>query len=400
MIRRTPFHPRLEQLNESGLWGHWAGHLAAPQYDLSVKQEYVTVRTAAGFFDTSPLHKYLIRGRDAEKFCSYAFARDPRGCPPGRAQYTLWCDDEGMVMEDGVLFRLASDEFLLTAGQPNYGYLSELAADVDIDLVDCSDDLASLAIQGPRSRMILGHLIDDLPMLRYFDVTATSIAGVPVTVSRTGFSGDLGYELLIPTSGALDVLDALLEVGQPLGLRPYGDIALDMTRIEAGLPLFGREFTSSRYAFVAEDRFTPTELGLGWLLTGITDDTRPFIGRQALLREMNRRAPRWQTVGITVAWADYYELFTSHGLLAVPREIPLTWESMIYTSSGQRVGYATSFMYSPLLQKHIGIARVRPGSAEPGSRLFIEQTVTHEYLNVAATVTALPFYSPERKTAM
>ena len=400
MIRRTPFHPRLVELNDSGLWGHWVGYLAAPQYDLSAKHEYVTVRNAAGFFDTSALHKYWIRGRDAERFCSYVFARDVRTCRPGRAQYTLWCDGEGMVMEDGVLFRHSSDEFMLTAGEPNFGYLTDLARRYDVEIIDCSEDFASLALQGPRSRAILEQLTVDVARLRYFDMTSTKIGLTPVTLSRTGFSGDLGYELMIPAAEALDVLDALLHAGRPHGLKPYGDIALNMTRIEAGLPLIGVEFTSSRYSYVAEDRFTPTELGLGWLLKGIDDDSRPFIGRHALLEQLRLGRPRWHTVGITVDWQDYYTLFTSHGLMAVPSEIPVAWESMIYDAKGERVGYATSFMYSPMLQRHIGMARVRPEVSAPGSTVFVEQTVTHEYINVAATVTTLPFYAPERKMAM
>lgn len=172
-----------------------------------------------------------------------------------------------------------------------------------------------------------------------------------------------------------------------------------MTRIEAGLPLIGVEFTSSRYAFTEHERYTPYELGLGWLLKGIDDDTRPFIGRAAILREKAEGTSRWTTVGITIAWNDYYQLFDSAGLLAVPDEIPVPWESMIYNGDGERIGYATSLMYSPLLQKHIGIARVKPDYAEPGGTVYVEQTVSHAYVNVAATVTTLPFYNPERKLA-
>ena len=399
MMKTTPFHPRLVELNESGLWGHWAGYLAAPQYDLSPKHEYFGVRNAAGFFDTSPLHKYWIRGRDAELFCSYVFARDIRTCKPGRAQYTIWCDDSGYVMEDGVIFRTSPDEFLLTSAEPNFGYLSDMARRYDVEIVDCSEDFASLALQGPRSREILQQLTDEISDLRYFGFVQTKIADSPVTVSRTGFSGDLGYELLIPADDALRVLDALLAAGKAYGLRPYGDLALGMTRIEAGLPLIGVEFTSSRYAFVDEDRFTPSELGLGWLLKGIEDDSRPFVGRQAILRELREGTSRWQTVGVTISWRDYYDLFSSNGLIPVPNETPVAWESMIYNANGKRVGYATSLMYSPLLQQHIGIARVKPKYAEPGTIVYVEQTVTHEYINVAAEVTSLPFYNPERKTA-
>ena len=398
-MRTTPFHPRLAELSQTQMWGNWSGYLSAVRYDLSSKHEYFGVRNAAGFFDTSPLYKYWIRGRDAELLCSFAFARDIRSLKMGRAQYTIWCDDGGFVMEDGVIFRFASDEFLLTSAEPNMGYLKQLSRLYDVEIVDASEDYASLAIQGPRSRDILEALTPDISSLRYFGFAETKIANTPVTISRTGFSGDLGYEVIIPVAEALPVLDAILEAGQPHGLRPYGDEALGMTRIEAGLPLIGIEFNSSRYAWTADDRFTPDELGLGWLLKGNEDDSRPFIGRDSILRERAEGTSRWNTVGITVAWSDFFELFDSRGQLAVPDEVPVSWESMLYSDKDKRIGYATSFMYSPVLQCHIGIARVKPKYAEPGTEIYIEQTVNHEYINVRATVTTMPFYSPERKTA-
>lgn len=398
-MRTTPFHPRLAELSQTQMWGNWSGYLSAVRYDLSSKHEYFGVRNAAGFFDTSPLHKYWIRGRDAELFCSFVFARDVRTLKPGRAQYTIWCDDAGFIMEDGVLFRFSADEFMLTAAEPNFGFLTKLSSLYDVEIVDATEDYASLALQGPRSRDIFEVLTPDISVLRYFGFTETKIANTPVIISRTGFSGDLGYEVMIPTADALRVLDAILEAGHPHGIRPYGDEALGMTRIEAGLPLIGVEFNSSRYAWTAEDRFTPDELGLGWLLKGIEDDSRPFIGREAILRERVDGSSRWRTVGITVAWSDFYELFESRGHLAVPDELPVAWESMLYNANGTRIGYATSFMYSPILQCHIGIARVKPKYAEKGTDIYLEQTVNHEYINVRATVTTLPFYNPERKTA-
>ena len=400
MIKTTPFYPRLEQLSQAKLWGHWSGYLSALRYDLSSKHEYFGIRNAAAFFDASPLYKYWVRGRDAERFLSYVMARDIRALRPGRAQYTIWCDDAGYVMEDGVVFRYASDEFMLTAARSNLGYLRSLARRFDVEIIDCSEEFGVLAVQGPRSRAIVAALAPEIVDLRYFGFLQAKIANYPVTISRTGFSGDLGFELLIPADGALDVLDALLEVGTPHGLRPFGEEALNMTRIEAALPLIGVEFESSRYAFTSEQRFTPNELGLTWLLKGIEDDSRPFIGRQAILREMAEGSSRWATVGITIARQDYYDLYASHGIIPVPSEIPVPWESMMYNANGKRIGYATSLMYSPALQRHIGLARIKPKYAEPGTVVYIEQTVDHEYVNVAAEVTSLPFYSPERKTAM
>lgn len=399
MMRTTPFYPRLRELNQSHMWGNWAGYLSATKYDLSSKHEYFGVRNAAGFFDTSPLNKYWIRGRDAELLCSYAFARDVRSVRPGRAQYTLWCDDAGFVLEDGVLFRTAGDEFLLTAAEPNLGYLRRLARPFEAEIIEATEEFASLAVQGPRSREILALLTSDVLDLPYFGFAETKVADAQVLCSRTGFSGDLGFELFIPASQALGVLDAIIECGTAYGLRPYGEEALNMTRIEAGLPLFGYEFTSSRYAFTAEERFTPDELGLGWALRGLDDPSRPFIGREAILAERAQPPTRWRTVGITMEWQDYYRLHEASGLLAVPDEVPVSWEVMIYDGQGRRIGYATSFMYSPVMQRHIGIARVRPTHAEPGTEVFVEQTVNHEYVNVRALVTSLPFYNPPRKVS-
>jgi glycine cleavage system T protein (aminomethyltransferase) len=398
-IKTTPFYPRLVELNHTGLWSHWAGHLSATRYDFSAKYEYFGIRNAAAYFDASPLFKYWIRGRDAERFLAGVMARDVRTVKPGRAQYTVWCDDEGYVLEDGVLFRHASDEFMLTAAEPNLSRLEDLALGKDVEIVEVSEDHAVLAVQGPRSRAILEPLAPEIADLRYFSFTPAKVAGKAVTISRTGFTGDLGYELMVPADDALAVLDAVIEAGEPHQLRPFGEEALNMARIEAGLPLIGVEFSSARYAYNDAERFTPTELGLGWLLRGIDDDSRPFVGRTAIRRELADKSSRWATVGIAFDQVAYFELFDSHGLIPVMDENPAAWETMLYDDSGERAGYATSLMYSPVMQRYLGIARVRPELADPGTTVHVEQTVNHEYLTVPAAITALPFFNPERKLA-
>lgn len=398
-IKTTPFYPRLVELNQTGLWGHWAGHLSATRYDFSAKYEYFGIRNAAAFFDASPLFKYRIRGADAERFLAGLLTRDVRSLRPGRAQYTLWCDDAGYVLEDGVLFRHASDDFLLTAAEPNLSHLLARVHGKAVEVVDVSEDFAVLALQGPRSRAILEPLAPAIAPLSYFSFASTEIAGRPVTISRTGFTGDLGYELMVAADDALPVLNAVLEAGEPHALRPFGEEALNMARIEAGLPLLGVEFTSARYAYNDAERFTPTELGLGWLLRGIDDDTRPFVGRPAIRRELAERSSRWSTVGVELDQGAFIELFDSHGLVPVMDENPVAWETMLYDGSGARAGYATSLMYSPMLQRYIGIARVRPELAEAGTTVHVEQTVNHEYLTVPGRITTLPFFNPERKLA-
>ena len=400
MVKTTPFHPRLAELNTTQLWTHWAGYLSATQYDVAGKHEYFGVRNAVGFFDASPLHKYEISGRDAERFLSGLLARDIRTCRPGRAQYTIWCDSSGHVLEDGVVFRHSDTDFLLTAAEPNLSFLQSQIGSMQVCVVQVSEQYAMLAVQGPRSRAALAALAPEVNRLGYFGHAQSKIAGCEVTVSRTGFTGDLGYEIRIPSDDALSVLDAVLEAGEPHRMRPFGDQALNLLRIEAGLPLIGVEFTSSRYSFNEHDRFTPDELGFGWLLKGIDDESRPFVGRRSILAERANHASRWTTVGLSVDSRAYDSLFFDAGLVPPKDEPPAAWETMLYDDRGERAGYATSYTYSPMMQTHVGIARVRPELAVVGNTIHVEQTVNHVYTTVAATVTKLPFFNPERKTSM
>ncbi|MFZ0325286.1 MAG: aminomethyltransferase family protein, partial [Actinomycetes bacterium] len=289
----TPFHPRLAELNTAQLWTHWAGYLSATQYDVAGKHEYFGVRNAVGFFDASPLHKYEISGRDAERFLGGVLARDIRTCRPGRAQYTIWCDSSGYVLEDGVVFRHSANDFLLTSAEPNLSFLQSQVGSMEVSVEQVSEQYAMLAVQGPRSRAVLASVAPEVNELGYFGHVQSKIAGSEVTVSRTGFTGDLGYEIRIPADSALMVLDAVLEAGEPHRMRPFGDQALNILRIEAGLPLIGVEFTSSRYSFNEHDRFTPDELGFGWLLKGIDDGSRPFVGRRAIVAERAAGSSRW-----------------------------------------------------------------------------------------------------------
>jgi len=399
MINKTPFHERLEQLNTTHRWGHWSGYLSALKYGMAPKHEYFAVRNSAGFFDTSPLYKFRISGRDSELLLAGIMTRDIRSCRPGRAQYTVWCDDRGFVLEDGVVFRHSANDFLLTAAEPNLGYFSDLIGRLDVTIEDVTDEFGMLAVQGPRSRQILAKLAPEVEGLAYFEHTDAKIGGAPVTISRTGYTGDLGYEVRVGRDEALGVLDAVIDAGEGHGLRPFGEEALLMTRIEAGLVLINVEFSSSRFAYTDHDRITPKELGFGWMLKGIDGDDRPFIGRNALRRELADKTSRWATVGLVLDWADYDRVYNDAGLIPPKDETPLDYESMLYDDDGERIGYATSLMYSPMLQRHIAMARVRPELAAPGTRVNLELTINHHYESVAADVTRLPFFNPARKTA-
>lgn len=397
MVATTPFHERLSELNDQHLYTHWQGHLSALRYSHAPKHEYFAVRHSVGVFDTSPLYKYRITGPDAERFLSGVLVRDVSGLREGRAAYTLWCDDRGFVMEDGVLFRHGPDELLLTSARPALAWLTAHRGTLKVDLEDVTDDFGILAVQGPRSARVLGSLTPAVADLRWFGVVSTTIAGSEVTLSRTGFTGDLGYELTVPRRHCLDVLDAVLEAGRDHGLRPFGEEALDMLRIEAGLPLVDVEWADSTLAWSDEQRVTPTELGMGWMLRGVREGRR-FVGSDAIRRELENGSSRWATTGIVVDWRAWDRLHRDAGLLPTKDEHPLSWESWLRDGSGEQVGYATSVMYSPVLQRHIGIARVRPDLAEPGTELHVETTVLHRTATVACTTVPLPHFAPERRT--
>jgi aminomethyltransferase len=398
IVRTTPFHDRLSELNTSGLYTHWQGYLSALRYGSAPKHEYFAVRNSVGVFDTSPLYKYWIRGRDAERFLAGVLLRDIRACPPGRALYTMWCDDRGFVMEDGVVFRHSDTEFLMTAARPNLGYLQDLVGRLSVELEDVTEAYGVLAVQGPRSRDVLARLSGEVEALWFFELAQTKIASAPVIVSRTGYTGDLGYELTVPADQAIDVLDAVLEAGEGHGMRPFGEEALMMLRIEAGLALVDVEFHNSRLVFTDDDRFTPKELGMGWMLRGLDDD-RAFVGRDAIRRELAEGTSRWTSVGLIVDWQDWNRLYRDAGLLPPKDERPLPYESMLYDDDGSQIGHATSFMYSPVLQRHIGLARVRPHLAKAGTQVHLELTVNHHTTRVLARTARTPLFNPERKTA-
>jgi aminomethyltransferase len=398
VITTTPFHPRLSELNATGLYTHWQGHLSPLRYSHAPKHEYFAVRNSVGIFDTSPLYKYWIRGRDAEKLLAGVVIRDIRTCKPGRAHYTIWCDDDGYVMEDGVIFRHSDNEFLMTAARPNLGYLESLKGRLQVTFEDVTSEYAMLAVQGPRSRELIGELTPDVEALKFFELTQTKIGSAAVTLSRTGYTGDLGYELTVPADDAVDVLDAVLEAGKGRGLRPFGEEALNMLRIEAGLPLIDIDFHNSRLATVDADRVTPKELGMGWMLRDVDGD-RPYIGRAAIRRELAEGTSRWASVGVVVDWEHWNQLYRDAGLLPTKDESPLPYESMLYDDPRTESGYVTSFMYSPVLQRHIGLARVKPGLAKPGSRVHIAIAINHHNTTVSAETARLPLFNPERKTA-
>jgi aminomethyltransferase len=383
-------------MNQTGLYSHWAGYLVADRYQMSEKFEYFAVRNAAGVFDTSPLYKYRVTGSDAELYLSGVLARDVRACRPGRAQYTIWCNDDGYLLEDGIVLRLADDEFLITAARPNLAYFESLVGNRSVEIEDVSDQFAAMAVQGPRSRRILSALAPEIDDLSYFQVAETKLAGHPVIVSRTGFTGDLGYEVWVESERALEVWDAVMKEGRPHGLIPFGQIALSMARIEAGLLLIDVDFDSARFSWTEAQKSTPIELGMRWMFK---DTERPFVGRDAIRRELVEKTSRWSLVGLVVDWQEWDHKYATAGLIPPKDHTPVEEDMMIYDDEMERAGWSSSFMYSPMLQRHVAIARVRPHLASPGTKVNLEVTIDHRYHTVDAHVGRLPFFEPERKTS-
>jgi aminomethyltransferase len=282
---------------------------------MSDKFEYFAIRNSAAVIDTSPLYKYRIYGSDAERSLSGVLTRDIRKCRPGQAHYTAWCDDDGWVIEDGVILRLSDDEFLLTAAEPNLAYLSGLCSGLRVEIEDVSDEFGALALQGPYAREILSQIAPEMSDIGYFHLTPAKIGDAPVTISRTGYTGDLGYEIWVGADDALDVWDRLFEVAAPYGVIPAGQTALLITRIEAGLILIDVDFYSSRYAWNDDQRATALELNMGWMVRDLAEDDRAFVGRRAIEREMADDSSRWKTVGVMAEWVQGAKGPSDRGLL-------------------------------------------------------------------------------------
>jgi aminomethyltransferase len=388
----TPFHSRVEALCESQDWLLWAGYLSPVTYELDHLREYFAIRSSAGLIDVSPLFKYHVSGPDALRLLDRVVTRDLTRCAVGRAVYTPWCDAEGKVVDDGVVLRLAEDRFRLTAADPNYAWLEDNAVGMDVRIEDVGDDIASLAIQGPTSRDVLVRLDERVRDLRFFRATEIDLDGIPVTVSRTGYTGDLGYELWLEAEHAERVWDLVMEAGSFHNLRPVGNTALDIARIEAGLILNPVDYVPSRHTLFDIQKTTPFELGLGWC---VSLDAGPFVGRAAL-REEAARGPAWATVGLEARWDSLEETFAEFGL---PPQLPTTsWGDPVPVYDGRtQIGKATSGTWSPLLKRFIALARVRPRYATPGTELELEVTVEGHRRTAEAVVVELPFFDPPRK---
>jgi aminomethyltransferase len=389
MLMTTPFHERTSALCASHAWRRWAGYLVASSYELSHEREYHAIRSAAALFDVSPLYKYLVRGKDAARLLDHVATRNIQNLQAGQVAYTPWCDAAGKVLDDGTIARLDETTFRVTAAEPNLRWLEENARGLDASVEDVSESIAALSLQGPASRAILGDI-----ELKYFRLKEAELGGIPVTISRTGYTGDLGYEIWMEKEKALTVWDALIEGGTPHGITPAGMLALDVARIEAGLMLIDVDYVPARKAFIEAQTSSPYELDLAW---AVDLKKERFVGREALAAEV-ARAPQWRFVGIEIEWESLERLYAEVGLAT--RVPGAAWRTSVPIYAGaEQAGYASSGGWSPLLKKYIALAHLRAAHAAPGTQLEIEITVEHHRKRANARVVKKPFFDPERKRA-
>jgi aminomethyltransferase len=395
MLAETPLHSRTAPLVRAQTWRRWAGHQIASAYDPHPDREYAAVRNAAALFDVSPLYKYRIAGRDAARLLDRMVTRDVAKCAVGQVLYTPWCDVHGKVVDDGTISRLDEATYRLTSADPSLRWLGMNAHGMDVSVEDVSRSTAALALQGPLAREILRQVSPaDLDTLRYFRLTHTTVRDTSVTISRTGYTGDLGYELWIPAGKAVAVWDALMDAGAPYGITPAGIWALDIARIEAGLVMLDVDYFSSHHAVIEDQKSSPYELNLAWT---VSDTKGPYNGRQAL-REEKRRGPAWSFIGLDVDWDSFEGLHRERGL--APHVPNVAWRaSAPILRDGKQVGYATSGTWSPILKRYIVLGHVHAAHGRPGTAVELEMTIEHRRKRVAATVRKLPFYDPPRKRA-
>jgi aminomethyltransferase len=378
-------------------WKDWAGYFAVRSYDHCHEPEYFAIRHAAGLIDVSPLFKYEVRGPDAAAFLSRLTVKNVAKLKTGRVTYLCWCDDDGKVVDDGTVSRLDEDHFRLTSAEPAFSWLERFRRGYDVVIEDSTSTIGTLALQGPNSREILKQLTDaDMDALTFFGLVRCTLDGSDVWITRTGYTGDLGYEIWIPRDDADTVYDALIDTGTAYGMLPAGMDALDVSRVEAGFVMNGVDYHSAHHCLTDDRKSSPFELGLGWTVQ--LGNPRPFIGREALVRE-KENGPRRSFVGLDISWEEIEEVFAGYGL---PPELPSSaWRDgkPVYDTDNRWIGQATSGAWSPTLKKNLALAQIESEWAAEGTRVKIELTAEYRRHTVSATVVPTPFFDPPRKRA-
>jgi aminomethyltransferase len=387
-LLRTPFHERARALSQLESFTPWSGYTTVDVFT-SVEQEYFAIRNASSLYDLTPMVKYRIVGADALRFLNRLTTRDLGKLRPGRVAYTVWCNDEGHLIDDGTVFCLGRNEYRLCTAERQIDWLRASAIGFDVEIRDVTDEIAALAVQGPTSCKLLKAVgLEGLQNLKPFEHGTFAMpqgAGrpVPLLVSRTGFTGDLGYELWMSPADAEAVWDALMGVGSTRAVRPIGSRALNIARIEAGFLLPRVDFVSAAHTLYLGSERSPLELGLAWL---VDFGKGHFTGRRALLAEA-ARGPRRQLVGLDVAGQK-----PAHNAL-------------LYTArSGRKeAGSVTSATWSPTCKRNLALAIVDASHSAIGATLwadiYLNRELVWERRMVAARVVERPFYAPARRRA-
>jgi aminomethyltransferase len=369
-------------------------------YEVHHEHEYNAIRNACALIDISPLYKYLVTGKDATKLVNRVITRDVKKVAVGQVIYACWCDEDGKVIDDGTITRLEENKYRWTAADPSLRWFRQNGLNMDVQIEDISEQTAALALQGPASARLLKTVAEaDITNLKYFRKTSGKIAGVPVDISRTGYTGDLGYEIWIPRNEeheAVRVWDALMDTGKQFDIHAAGMLALDVARVEAGLLLIEVDYISSKKALIPSQKYSPYELGFGKMVHLEKDN---FIGKRALARDHKQGVAR-QLVGLEVDWVEVEEQFDKFGLSpAAPSQASRVAVPVYANNSDKHVGKATTTAFSPLLKKLIALASVGTEYSKPGTKLQMELTIEAQRMKTTATVVPLPFFNPKRKTA-
>lgn len=381
---RTPFHARLEALDTLNQWHEWKGY-TIPDALYCEDTEYFAIRNSTAVFDLTPMTKYRISGPDAAAYINRLVTRDMDRIRPGRVAYAVWCDDRGQVIDDGTIFHLTKGEYRLCSQERHFAWLQVSAIGFDVAIVEETADIAALAVQGPTSFSVLHKMgLNGLEELKPFGLMHFDFDGAELMVSRTGFTGDLGYELWIEPAKAELLWDALFEAGKLYGIRAIGSRALEQARIEAGYLAAYEDFLPADTTVRTGRTRSPLELGLAWLV----DFKKPnFNGRRALAEE-RRRGSTWRLVKLDIEGNK-----RAHHSYIFARE----------KGNKSEIGFVTSAAWSPVCKQNIAIGTVRMPHGAVGSTVWVEiyyQREMHWSRAMArATVVDKPFWFPPRRGA-
>ena len=392
----TAFHERTFPLCQSLNYREWSGYYTVSVYEVHHEHEYNAIRNAAALIDISPLYKYLVTGKDATKLVNRVITRDIRKVSVGQVIYCCWCDEQGKVIDDGTITRLDENKYRWTAADPSLRWFRQNGINMDVQIEDISEKAAALALQGPTSGKLLKSAAEaDIANLKYFRVTHGKIAGVPVDISRTGYTGDLGYEIWVPWNEAVKVWDALMETGKRFDIHAAGMLALDVARVEAGLLLIEVDYTSSKKALIPSQKYSPFELGFGKM---VHLNKENFIGKATLEHDQKQGVAR-QFVGLEIDWTEVEARYETFGLTPAAPSQASRVAVPVYCGEKQ-VGKATSTTWSPVLKKMIALASIETSHAKIGTRLQMEITIEAIRQKVTAKIVKMPFFNPGRKTAV